>query len=72
MSCLIMKIKKKKKKDFKEVDKSNNRDFSKKEEVISPDLLFNKIPDDKIPKKVLNDSNKVIVEKKIEVDSLFE
>ena len=64
--------KKEKKKDFKEIDKNNNRDFSKKEEVISPDLLFNNIPDDKIPKKVLNDSNKVIVEKKIEVDSLFE
>ena len=68
--------KKEKKKVFKEIDKSNNNDIYKKEEVISPDLLFNKIPDVKIPKKDINDSNvnsnKVIVEKKIEVDSLFE
>jgi hypothetical protein len=71
--------KKEKKKVFKENDKSNNNDVYKKEEIISPDLLFNKIPDVKIPKKDFNNNNndnnktnKVIVEKKIEVDSLFE
>ena len=40
------------------------------EEVISPDKLFNKIPEDKIPKEIKNE-NKVKMEKKIEVDSLF-
>ena len=43
---------------------------TKKEEVISPDKLFNKIPEDKIPKEIKNE-NKVKMEKKIEVDSLF-
>ena len=43
---------------------------TKKEEVTSPDKLFNKIPEDKIPKEIKNE-NKVKMEKKIEVDSLF-
>jgi hypothetical protein len=40
-----------------------------KKEVISPDLLFNKIPENKKPSNIINEEKRK--EKAIEVDSLF-
>lgn len=56
-------------------EKQINPIKEEKEEIITPDMLFNKIPDNKIPKEIkeeqANKTEGVKHEKKIELDSLF-
>lgn len=50
---------------------SKGKKIVEKEEKINPELLFNKNFENKIIKDI-KDNNKIIVEQKIEIDSLFQ